>query len=280
MESRGEKPEMSITSLPELNDKIWGIKRRQFTLVAARTSHGKSLFMNQLAWDLADQRKNVLFLSLEMDVNSLQERLFCNICNVTNTFLLRGGFSKDEQTISKWKTFESLMENSSLEYSDQIGRNWDEIDTLITNLDPKPDVVFLDHINEISSSGARDKRQAIDDYIIHLRELCIRNSFALIVGAQINRSGQGETNKEPKSYQLKESGKLEETADLLMLLYWQHKDDETKNKNLYKIIVSKNRNGWTGWVKTRIDPEYYRLSDWTELDEIQSKGKTERVAQW
>lgn len=270
---------MSINSIPELNNKIWGIKRRQFVLVAARTSHGKSLFMNQIAWDLADQGKRVLFLSLEMDVSSLQERLFCNVCEVNNTFLLRGGFSNDKQTRDKWDVFVKLMENSTLEYSDQIGRNWDEIDSIVTNLDPKPDVVVLDHINEISSGSARDKRQAIDDYLIHLRALCVKNNFALIVGAQINRSGQGEANKEPKSYQLKESGKLEETADLLLLLYWQHKDDETKNKNLYKIIVSKNRNGWTGSLKAKITPEIYRISDWTETDEISLKARPKLITE-
>ncbi len=70
MESRGKKPEFSITSIPSLNEKIWGIKRREMTIVGARTSQGKSLFMNQLAWDLADQGHKVLYLSLEMDVSS------------------------------------------------------------------------------------------------------------------------------------------------------------------------------------------------------------------
>ena len=62
---------MSITTIPSLNFKIWGIKKREMTLVAARTSMGKSAFMNQLAWDLAVNNHKVLYLSLEMDVHAL-----------------------------------------------------------------------------------------------------------------------------------------------------------------------------------------------------------------
>lgn len=267
MESRGKKPEFSITSIPSLNEKIWGIKRREMTIVGARTSQGKSLFMNQLAWDLADQGHKVLYLSLEMDVSSLQERLFCNVMRVENYKIQRGAFSQDTSIQKRWEMFCELADKLFLEYSDQIGRNWAQLDELITSLNPKPDIIILDHINEISTGNVRDRRQAVDDYLIKFREMCIHNNFAGIIGAQIDRSGQYDTSREPRMSQLKESGKLEEGADLVLLLYWEHKDNETKDKNSYQIFVEKNRGGWTGKIKLKIEPEYYNLSDWTQMDE-------------
>lgn len=267
MESRGKNPEFAITSIPSLNDKIWGIKRQEMTIVGARTSQGKSLFMNQLAWDLADQGHKVLYLSLEMSVCALQERLFCNVMKVPNYKILRGAFSEDKTIQNKWDMFCELANNSFLEYSDQIGRNWSQLDELVTSLNPKPDIIILDHINEISTGNVRDRRQAVDDYLIKFREMCIHNNFAGIVGAQINRSGQYDTGKEPRMSQLKESGKLEECADLVLLLYWEHKDNENKDKSAYQIFIEKNRGGWTGKIKLKIEPEYYNLSDWTQLDE-------------
>lgn len=276
MEQRGKTPEFSITSIPSLNDKIWGIKRREMTIVGARTSQGKSLFMNQLAWDLADQGHKVLYLSLEMDVCALQERLFCSVMRVPNYKILRGAFSEDHEIKNKWETFCNLAEEVFLEYSDQVGRNWKQLEDLIDSLNPKPDILILDHINEISTGNVRDRRQAVDDYLIKFRGMCIHNNFAGIIGAQINRSGQYDTSKEPRMSQLKESGKLEEGADLVLLLYWEHKDNEEKNKNAYQILVDKNRGGWTGKIKLRIDPEFYRLSDWTDLDEYNERNKSKK----
>src|SRR3990167_271237 len=235
MSSRGEVPELSITKIPDLNKKIWGLRRGELTLVAARTSHGKSAFMNQIAWDLACGGKKVLYLSLEMDVPSLQERLFCNVFKIDNEQIYRGAFKREEEIRNKWMRFMGLLESGNLEYCDFLGKTWREVDSLITNLDPKPDVLILDHVNEIMSGNMRDRRTAVDDYLIHFRSILVANRIAGIMGAQINRTGQNDSNKEPKSYNLKETGKLEEAADLILLLHWEWKDDDRKDKNMFRV---------------------------------------------
>lgn len=280
--ARDKEPELKITSLPDLNNLVFGLKRGEMTLVASRTSHGKSLFLNQIAWDIADCGKKVLFLGLELSVHVMQERLFCNIMQVENSFLRRGGFNHSADVQSKWDIFTNMMNKSYLEYSDQIGRTWEEINLLITNLEHKPDVIIIDHINEISSKNIRDRRQAIDDYLLNIRALSIKHNFALVIGAQINRSGQMDSSKDPKLYQLKESGRLEESCDMAILLYWSHKDDDTKAKDKYQIEVAKNRNGETGKITAKIHPQYYRLEPWTDLDEISEKAlkNNSKTAPW
>lgn len=262
---------MPITTIPSLDKMIWGIKRRELTVVAGRTSMGKSAFMNQLAWDLAGSKMNVLYLSLEMDVSSLQERLFCNVCSVHNFELIKGAYSTVPGIQRKWKEFEGKVEDRRLEYCDYIGHTWKQIDDTLQGLHTKPDVVVLDHINEIMSANVKDRRHVIDDYILHLREMSVRDNFALILGAQINRMGQTETNKEPQLHQIKESGGVEQVCDLAMLLWWPYKENENNPKHIYKVNVAKNRNGWTGHVKIKYEPEYYRFSD---LSPEEQKPKT------
>ena len=261
---------------------VWGIKRREMTIIAGRTSHGKSAFMNQLAWDLAE-KASVLYLSLEMDVPSLQERLFCNAMEVNNIALIKGGYSTAPDIAKKWNEFEEILLSRRMEYCDYIGKTWVQINSAMEALHHKPDVVIIDHINEIMSANVRDRRQVIDDYIIHMREMAIKENFALVLGAQINRMGQGESNREPQLHQLKESGKIEESCDLALLLYWPHKDNENNPENIFKVNIGKNRNGWTGHLKIKYEPEFYRFSDlekWEEKTYKEQRRKENKTEEW
>lgn len=273
LKERGERPELAISTLPSLNSFIWGIKRREMTIVAGRTSHGKSAFMNHLAWDLSE-KASVLYLSLEMDVSAMQERLFCNVAQVNNFGLIKGSYSTIPEISEKWEDFEKVLLNRRLEYCDYVGRSWKEIDTAMVALHQKPDIIIIDHINEIMSANVKDRRQVIDDYILHMREMAVRENFALILGAQINRMGQGDANREPQLHQLKESGKIEESCDLSLLVYWPYKDNEKNPRNIYQVNIAKNRNGWTGRLKIKYEPEYYRFSELAESEKILKIKKT------
>jgi replicative DNA helicase len=81
--SRGNEPDLPFSSLPSLNKKIWGLQKG-LTVLAGRTSQGKSSIAMQWAFDIASSKKPVVFLSLEMSVEALTERLFCNIMQVDN----------------------------------------------------------------------------------------------------------------------------------------------------------------------------------------------------
>ena len=75
---RGEVPELSLNMTPDLNVKTWGIKKRKLTLIASRTSQGKSAWALQIAHDLSRQGHAVWLLSLEMTISEILERLFCH----------------------------------------------------------------------------------------------------------------------------------------------------------------------------------------------------------
>lgn len=260
--NRSERPEIPITTIPMLNNKLWGLKKGQIHIVAARASQGKSGFAMQLAWDAAVNGKKVLFLSLEMTVERLLERLFCNIYKINNLEMQYGKFAKHPIYKEQWDNFCILVGSKNFIVSDMIGRNWQEVETLINDLYNKPDVIVIDHINHIKSVPGMNDKQAIDDYLEKFSEIIIRHNIAGILCAQINRVSQGENEGEPQEYNLKGTGKLEEIADVIMLLWWPHHAKEEKEKELYKINISKNRDGMTGKLNLRFEPQFYAFSDY------------------
>ena len=269
LEARGSEPELSISSLPYFNRQIWGLKKG-LTILAGRTSMGKSALALQMAYDLADQQKEVLFLSLEMTVESLIERLFCNRMEVDNYDMLTGKMKINTEYQEKWGTFVKLMD-IPLKLSCGLGKTFDDINGLIELLDPKPKIIIIDYIQAIRKTA--NERLDMDDYIIRFRELCLLHNIAGVLISQNSRKVFEEETKEPTLANLKGTGTLEEAADTVILLFWPHFYNEKIDKNLYKIIIAKQRNGRTGDHFLHYTPEYYKFTDTKkeETDKIKDK---------
>lgn len=200
--TRGNRPALSLDSLPDLNDKIWGL-RKGLTVVGGRTSQGKSSLALQMAYDLADQNNEVLFLSLEMSVESLMERLYCNTQKVANYDITAGRFATEQVYQDRWGLFTKLM-NIPLKLSCGLGKTFDDINGLIELLDPKPKVIIVDYIQAIRKGS--DERRDMDDYILKFREICILNNIAGVLVSQNSRKVFDDESKEPSLANLKGTG--------------------------------------------------------------------------
>lgn len=259
--ARGVAPDLPIKSINSLNDNLWGWQRGKFYIIAARPSIGKSAFSLQMAYDQALQGKRVLFLSLEMTVVDMIERLFCHACDVSNSEVLRGGFSKYHDV---FEDFYNKLESMQLVLSDCIGKETEEIESMINKMTIKPDVIIVDHLNAIKSSGFNTKMD-IDAYVDYLRTMTKKNNLVTILCCQINRIGQDDKDKTPKLHDLKGSGNLEEAADIVILLHWPYKYKTAKDTKVkrsdFMAIVAKNRNGPTGFINLSVNPETYTYKD-------------------
>lgn len=261
LKERGKTPALSLNTMPELNKKIWGIHKKKMTLIGARTSQGKSAFALQVAYDLAVQGHPVLFLSLEMVVEDLIERLFCNVKEINNYELMSGNF---EKYIIDYLDFSEHCKIINLTITDFIGKTWKDIEDFLSKLSVKPEVIILDYIQTIAGSSLKQK-EVIDEYIRNFREMAIRHNFAGIICSQVNRTVADNDNKEPQLHQLKGSGFLEEHSDIIMLLHWPYNYDDSKPMEEYRLIIAKNRSGRTGFMKLRFMPQYYKFFDWEDI---------------
>lgn len=257
LKSRAEEPKLSLHTLPNFNRKIWGLKYG-LTVIGARTSMGKSAFALQLAYDLADQKHHVLFLSLEMTTESMIERLFCNLMEIDNFDMLTGKLKTNPLYWDKWATFSKLMD-IPLMLSCGIGSSFDQINDIIDLLKPKPAVIIVDYIQAIRSS--RNEREEMNEYIRKFREVCLKNNIAGILCSQVGRAVFEEGNREPALANLKGTGVLEEHSDTCILLHWEHFYKPEADPNKYKIIIAKQRNGRTGEYVLHFEPKYYKFYD-------------------
>ena len=255
MLGRGKSPEIALTFLPELNRKIWGLHKKKMTIIASRTSQGKSSLALQMAYDTAKQGKPTLFLSLEMYEEDIIERLFCLSQKIDNFELLSGKFKNYQE---QWKAFVEELDNMPLVITDMLGKTWEEIDAYLGVLTKKPEVLIIDHLQEAKSALLHNQKEVIEEYLKKLRIMAIRDNFALVICSQINRASQNDKpGSEPQLHHLKSSGFVEEGSDVVILLHWPWHYTKTENKNKFVLNVAKNRNGRTGWIEIKYKPEHY-----------------------
>ena len=254
--SRADEPPLSLRSLPIFNKKIWGLKYG-LTILGARTSMGKSALALQMALDLALQSKKVLFLSLEMTLEAMTERLFCNKKEVDNFEVLTGKLKTDSVIARKWIAFKDELKDIPLILTCGIGMDFSEITDVIEHLEEKPDLIFVDYVQAIRIT--RNERDALNEYIRHFRGLCIQNKIAGVLCSQSNRQTFEDNNKRPTLANLKGTGFLEQHADCVILLHWPHFYDNSKNENEYIVDIAKQRNGRTGECQFHYKPQYYKF---------------------
>ncbi len=251
---RTGKPEIAITTLPKLSHHLFGLKRKEFTVLAGRPSNGKSALSLQLAYDVAKQGFKVYFFSREMSEESLIERLFCNLAMVNNRDMLY----RPHEFKEKFIQFREIVKDIDLVITDKIGVDIVDLYQAIEDL-PQADMIVLDYIQTVRGFGKR--REVLDDYIYKFKEICNAKNMVGLMVSQINRGGEMNEGKLPQLYQLKETGALEEAADNAILVFWKHFYDSESPMNDYDIIIAKQRNGATGRLKVKFMPQHYRFEE-------------------
>ncbi len=151
--------------------------------------------------------------------------------------------------------------------SDMIGKQWEEVVNIVAKegLAMTPKVIIIDHIQEVTNKTTKSKLEAIETYLKQIRDITKTHNITTIVCSQVNRTSQEERNAKPELHHLKGSGYIEESADIVWLLFWpylyrKNKDDKSKINDFY-VNVAKQRGGPTGEVKINYDPQYYAFSE-------------------
>jgi len=257
---KGKPQELSIFSLPTLNNKIWGFKKQKLNIIGGRPSNGKSVLMLQLAWDFARQGKNVLFFSLEMTKQTIVERIISKEIKINNQSLYTGNFDHNKYA-RRIMELKKDVDKINFVMSDTMGKTFDDIFRIIEKIKTPIDVVFLDYIQMVKNIG-KTKKEAIDDYIKKLREYAINKDFCAVVASQINRGTHNSaTVTPPNLWELKSSGDLEEHCDLAMLVHYPGHYDGDDVSGEYQINIAKNRDGATGNTINLFQPQYSLIKE-------------------
>jgi len=236
----------------------------RFLLEDFTVTHNTSIAM-QIARNISDDpTKHVLFISLEMTRAELMGRMFCE------TYKLDYGKVRNGKPIPdflKYKSmFEEYMCNINLDVVDDKGYNYKEIIEVIQEqyAHRKPDVIFIDYLQLISTAGHRDERQGLDEFLRSMVEKCKKANIALVLMSQLRRPPSGVTvNKAPENVDLKGSGKIEQDAFVVLFTYRTRQMSGGVYEDKIFLKVSKNRDGVTDEREFNFKGESFHFSEKT-----------------
>jgi replicative DNA helicase len=241
------------TGLIDLDDITGGFHAGQLIIVAARPSMGKTA----LALNICDHaginvKVPVLFVSLEMGSQEIGERLLCARSRVDGHKLRTGlGMGMRELTQLS-KAYKELSENGEIYIDDTPARNMMQIAASARRIKRRRKIglVMVDYIQLVDSDDTRDSRQEqIAKISRRLKTLARELSVPIVALSQLNRAVESREDKRPRMADLRESGAIEQDADMVLLLHRPEQYDANDQPGIAELIVAKNRNGPTGTVK-------------------------------
>ncbi|MDR3086140.1 MAG: replicative DNA helicase [Christensenellaceae bacterium] len=246
----------------ELDALTTGFHGGEFILVAARPSMGKTAFMLNIAQHAAiTAKKTVAFFSLEMPKEQLATRALCSEAHV-NLQSVRQGNLHDEQ----WEGLARAMgplASMNIFFDDTSSITLPELRSRCRRmqLERGLDMVMIDYLQLMNASGRHDSRQnEVSELSRQMKILALELGVPIVVGSQLSRAPQGRADHRPVLSDLRDSGAIEQDADVVMFLYRdEYYNPETEDKNIAEVILQKQRNGPLGTVRLAWNGEYTRF---------------------
>ncbi len=247
---RGESVSGVSSGLHGLDEKTSGFQATELIVLAARPAMGKTALVCNIAMAVAKVNKGVLVFSLEQSKHELAERLLCIHAKVSGHKLRKGELDEFEQhTLMKaadelrgWHVFIDDAPGRTMSQISAIARRLKRRDTL--------DIVIIDYLQLIESEDAKlPREQQISSITRRLKFLAKELHIPVIALAQLNRGLEQREDKRPKLSDLRESGAIEQDADIVMFLHRPEAYDPEDRPGEADLIVAKNRHGPIGTVE-------------------------------
>ena len=248
------------TGLTDLDRAISGLNKSDLILLAARPGMGKtSMALNILLEAGKKSGKNVAFFSLEMSREQLALRLISSECFVDNKKLVTGKLTEEDwekvavaaDSLNRSRIF--IDDDSSVSVAD-ISAKCRRMDNL--------GLVIIDYLQLMQSAGGRtysgeNRQQVVSDISRALKIMAKELDVPVLCLSQLSRANESRSDKRPMLSDLRESGAIEQDADIVMFLYrGGYYDKDTPNPNLAECIIAKNRHGETRTVELQWLPEF------------------------
>ncbi len=236
------------TGFDKVNDYLFGLQPEELYIIAARPSMGKSAFALNMATNVANMkhRPYVAFFSLEMGVDQLVGRMLSSEAHVKSSHLKTGNLSATEwQQLS---VASNKLSNLNILFDDSGTVKVTDLRQKCRKLaqESKLDLVVIDYLQLLSGSRNQTNRvQEVSEISRTLKEMARELKIPVIALSQLSRSVEQRPNKKPILADLRESGSIEQDADVIMFLYREdyYEEDRDKHTELVDIMVSKNRSG-------------------------------------
>lgn len=248
--NKGETTGVS-SGFPELDAMTSGFQSGDMILIAARPSMGKTTFALNLVEHAALRGgKNVAVFSLEMSKEQLAYKLLCSQANVDMTKLRNGNLEdKDWENIAKAS---GPLAAAKIFIDDTAGTSIMDMRSKCRKLKMEHgiDMIVIDYLQLMSGSNPENRQQEVSEISRSIKALAKEMQCPVIALSQLSRGPEQRADHRPMLSDLRESGSIEQDADIVMFLYRdEYYNKETEDKNVAECIISKQRNGPVGTVK-------------------------------
>ena len=262
VQNRGELSGVT-TGFTDLNSLLGGFQKSDLVLLAARPSMGKTALAVNLAVNAAKAGKKVAMFSLEMSKTQIGQRILASFAQMNLSSLFKGEL--EGQDLVNLITASNELSKYSLHIDDTAAISLIELKAKLRRLKMEEglDLVVIDYL-QLMTTGERieNRVQEISQISRGLKAIAKELDVPVLALSQLSRALEQRPDKRPKLSDLRESGAIEQDADIVMFLYRDYVyNKETENPNLAEVIVSKHRNGPIGVVNLIWKDEYTRFFD-------------------
>jgi len=238
--------------LPDLSQKFkGGYRRGRYYIFGARPGMGKTAIVLQEYFNFIRFGHRAVFFTLEMSNADLMARMISQLSGIDSEALAEGELQDEQWTIFHKKV--SLLQEKHGYFADKT-RNIDQIISEVTKLHAGGgiDAVFIDYVQLVTSSKGGDNRNyELEDINNKLKRLSVDLNCVVIGAAQLSRGLESRQDKRPILSDLKDSGSLEQAADVVVFLYRDdyYNPENSPEPEMVEINTAKNRRGHTGVIK-------------------------------
>ncbi|WP_059171630.1 replicative DNA helicase [Bacillus sp. FJAT-27445] len=251
------------TGFRELDRMTAGFQRNDLIIVGARPSVGKTAFALNIAQNVGVKTgENVAIFSLEMGAEQLVMRMLCAEGNIDAQRLRTGSLTDDDW--GKLTMAMGSLSRAGIFIDDTPGVRVGDIRAKCRRLKQEHGLgmIMIDYLQLILGSGrsGENRQQEVSEISRSLKQLARELQVPVIALSQLSRGVEQRQDKRPMMSDIRESGSIEQDADIVAFLYRDdYYDKESENKNIIEIIIAKQRNGPTGTVQLAFVKEYNKF---------------------
>lgn len=254
------------TGFTDLDKKTAGFQKGDLVIIGARPAMGKTTLAQNLAYNIARiNNRGVLFFSMEMGANEIIDRMISDVASVDNWHIRTGNFSSEEHT----QIVDALgeMDELPIYIDDTSSMTVMELRNKARRAvhDHDIGVIMIDYLQLIKGSGnyRGNRVMEVTEISRELKILARELEIPVVALAQLSRNVTGRDDPRPVLSDLRESGSIEQDADLVMFLhrpdYYKQNDPNYEKTNITELLIAKHRHGAIGKIELYFKEEYLRF---------------------
>lgn len=242
-----------------------GLKKSDLIILAARPSMGKTALALNIATEAASRGNSTLIFSLEMSRNQLNQRILSATSKIPATKIQQGILSDRER--ESLISHATNLENLKLHIDDTAGISLSDLKMEARRVKREHglDLIVVDYLQLMQETRAENRQQEVSAISRGLKALARELDIPIIALSQLSRAVEMRAEKKPQLSDLRDSGSIEQDADIVMFLYRQeyYEPEDADLANFAELIIAKNRNGACGTIKLHFSKEIVLFQNYT-----------------